>query len=298
MVLLMALVIAICHVLKYICVHPWLIRAAERLIDIVLTRIVLQTFAVMRHQELFHKDDAGFDFVKAKKGELFVHRSKFINAAEPTLLLANDTSVLQWLWLQVYYSPVYVVMDYDHKTGRAGLRGVGRMELVRRACGISFPAKVDGARLFKSFRELRESMYVQRRPFVFFPECTRSNGKGVLQPPKEAIEFVKDAAFQGNFAVHALRFDYSLNSASMQPYNSTDVRGWRHALIMLTQFLNKMQIQFFFNLHKSEGWSSSMPVEDASKKVKQALFSKGREYDLDKDWHDHAEFLKYWAQNQ
>ena len=59
-----------------------------------------------------------------------------------------------------------------------------------------------------------------------------------------------------------------------------------------------MQVQYFFNLHKSAGWSKTMTVEEMSKKVKEALFSKGREYNLDKDWHDHEEFLKYWNDNQ
>ena len=109
----------------------------------------------------------------------------------------------------------------------------------------------------------------------------------MLEPPKEAIEFIIDATKSGKFSVHALRFDYSLNSASMQPYNSTDARGWRHALVMLAQFLNKMQVQYLFNLHKSAGWYDMITVDDARKKIKQALFSKGREYNLDKDWHDH-----------
>ena len=132
-------------------------------------------------------------------------------------------------------------MDFDDKTNRAGLRPVGRFELIKRACGITFPAKVNGTLLFKSFKAVRESLHVQNRPLVFFPECTRSNGKGVLELPSEAVEFVIEATRSENkFALHVLRFDYSLNSASMQPYNSTDVLGLKHALVMLAQFLNKM----------------------------------------------------------
>ena len=188
-------------------------------------------------------------------------------------------------------------MDYDVVSGKAGLRPIGRAELIHRACGINFPGKVASALLYKSFKDVRQASYVQNRPIVFFPECTRSNGKGVLEPPKEAVEFIQAAIYEGGFAVHALRFDYSLKSSSMQPYNSTDTRGLKHAIIMLSQFLNKMQIQYFFNLHKSPGWSKSMPVEEMTKKLKMALFSKGREYNLDKDWHDHQEFLKYWNDN-
>ena len=73
----------------------------------------------------------------------------------------------------------------------------------------------------------------------------------------------------------------------MQPYNSTDTRGLRHTLVMLAQFLNRMQVQYFFNLHKSAGWHEQIPIDEMRKAVKEALFSKGREYNLDKNWHDH-----------
>ena len=139
MILLMAIVLSLSHLLKYLWMHPKLIRISERLIDRYLTRIVLQTFAVMRCTEVFHKDDSGFDFVKARKGELVVDRKKYIYPNEATLIIANDTSVLEFLWLQVSYSPVYVTMDYDVKSGKAGLRPIGRGELIHRACGINFP---------------------------------------------------------------------------------------------------------------------------------------------------------------
>ena len=55
----------------------------------------------MRWTEVFHKEDTDFDFVKAKKGTLVVNRRLYIDAAaNPTLIIANDTSVLQYLWLQ------------------------------------------------------------------------------------------------------------------------------------------------------------------------------------------------------
>ena len=95
----MAIVIGLLHLLKYLLVHPKLIRISERLIDRFVTRIVLKTFAVMRAVEVYHKDDSGFDFVKARKGELVVDRKKYVNTNEATLIIANDTSVLEYLWL-------------------------------------------------------------------------------------------------------------------------------------------------------------------------------------------------------
>lgn len=126
-------------------------------------------------------------------------------------------------------------------------------------------------------------MYVQARPIVFYPECTKSNGKGVLQLPEHAVELIKDSV-AADFKVHVLRFDYGASSASLQPYNSTDVRGLRHTLIMLAQFLNKMQVQYMFNLQKV---IMNKTTDEVSKKIREALHSKGHEYSLDKDYHDH-----------
>ena len=70
-----------------------------------------------RRNEVFHKEDVEYDFVKAKTGKLIVYSSKHIKAKnEPTLLLANDTCVLEYLWLVTTFSPVFAVMDFDEKS--------------------------------------------------------------------------------------------------------------------------------------------------------------------------------------
>merc|ERR1712060_38471 len=70
------------HLLKFIVIHPRLVRLGERLIDKVIVKCLMQTFALMRWTEVFHKEDKEFDFVKAKKGELVVDRKKHINGNE------------------------------------------------------------------------------------------------------------------------------------------------------------------------------------------------------------------------
>ena len=186
----------------------------------------------------------------------------------------------------------------------AGLRTIGSLELIHRACGINFPSQNQTVltKHFKSFKDVRDSLYVKGRPLIFFPECTRSNGKGVLDIPIEAVQLIQKAIDEEKFKIHALRFDYGLSTSSMQPYNSTDVLGIWHSLIMLSQFLTKMQIQYLFNLQEPDQRSGKqtkiMSPEDLNKKLSQALQSKGREYSLDKNWRDHQEYLKYRANNQ
>jgi len=122
----MLLVLFSCHLAKYLVsdtlisllnhvlqlVLPKLIRICERLIDKTMLKCLMQSFAMMRGVEGFHKDDVSFDFVKAKQGKLVVDHRKHINANEPTLILANDTSVLGYLWLINRLSPLFVTIDF------------------------------------------------------------------------------------------------------------------------------------------------------------------------------------------
>ena len=67
------------HVLKYVLIVPFIQRWVERLIDLIFIKVIMQTFALMRWQELFHKEDAEFDFVKSKTNKLFVDYAKHIS---------------------------------------------------------------------------------------------------------------------------------------------------------------------------------------------------------------------------
>ena len=84
-------------------------------------------------------------------------------------------------------------MDFDEKNGKAGVRALGSLEIISRACGLHFPQKRPSNQLHQSFQELRNSMYVKFRPIVFFPECTKTNGKGVLNIPEPALNLIDDA---------------------------------------------------------------------------------------------------------
>ena len=74
-------------------------------------------------------------------------------------------------------------------------------------------------------------MYVPNRPIVFFPECTKTNGKGVLMIPQPALKMIQKAV-KDDFKVHSMRFDYKFKNTS--PYNTTDVGGWWHTMNLLT----------------------------------------------------------------
>jgi len=141
--------------------------------------------------------------------------------------------------------------------------------------------------LFKSFRELRESRYLQNKPIVVFPECTKTNGLGVVNFPGPMVDLLREA--QSTFKVHALRFDYEFTYNS--PYNSVDVRGLSTAVKLLSQFNNSLKVQFYFNLEKKSGLGSAAEYHQFAK---MALQSPGKEYSLDLDYKRHQDFLEYF----
>lgn len=61
-----------------------------------------------------------------------------------------------------------------------GIRPLAGLELVRRAIGVTPPQVYPN--LFLSFKQMRDQQYI-KRPIVVFPQCARTNGRGVLNFP-------------------------------------------------------------------------------------------------------------------
>jgi hypothetical protein len=61
-----------------------------------------------------------------------------------------------------------------------GLRVISGFELIKYAIGVKFPSSREN--LSSSFKQIYENQYV-KRPLVFFPQCSRTNGRGVLDFP-------------------------------------------------------------------------------------------------------------------
>ena len=103
-----------------------------------------------------------------------------------------------------------------------------------------------------------------------------------------------EGAVKDYFKIHSLSFSYSFKNKS--PYNTTDVSGIKHSFSLLTQFVSYLTIQHFFNL-QTELKANTGKDFDSAKYIRSTLMSPGREYELDLDYNDHKEFLKYWAEN-
>lgn len=122
---------------KFILVAPVLIRWAEQLFSLLFGGSMLSSFATNIVTEEYHKKDSNFDFIKAKKGELVVDIWKNVKK-EPTILVCNNTSIAQNLYLDKKFSPLFVSLDFDSHNNW-GIRVPNTFEQLNRTIGIKFP---------------------------------------------------------------------------------------------------------------------------------------------------------------
>ena len=98
--------------------------------------------------------------------------------------------------------------------------------------GIKLPREeLNEANFFTDLQALKSSLYVRNRPIVVFPEGTKTNGNGILEIDEGIVNMIIKAA-EGGLKVHTVRFDYDFTYTS--PYNTTDVRGFKTLLKLLT----------------------------------------------------------------
>lgn len=113
-----------------------------------------------------------------------------------------------------------------------GLRVLTGWQLIKRAIGVTLPRQYPN--LYSSFKQIQDAQFT-RRPIVVFPQCTKTNGRGVLNFPI-GLQIMLQAALADKFRLHACRMDYTFNYFS--PYNTTDISGWRHSVGLLCQVIN------------------------------------------------------------
>ena len=95
------------------------------------------------------------------------------------MIICNNVSVLDYLFLEMAYAPLYTAVAINRESGKYGFRKVALWEIVFYAMGIKFPQEVGRAQFYDNLQALRDSCYV-KRPLVLFPEGTKTNGRGIL----------------------------------------------------------------------------------------------------------------------
>lgn len=90
-----------------------------------------------------------------KKGEQVVSVRNYIKSSQPTIIITNESSIVDYFTLKQKFSPIFVSFDMMKDKDEMGLRVISGFELARRAMGIRFPVVRDD--LYKSFKELRDA---------------------------------------------------------------------------------------------------------------------------------------------
>jgi 1-acyl-sn-glycerol-3-phosphate acyltransferase len=189
---------------------------------------LLATFGANGYKMRLHGSHKDFSYLEYQQGKSRVNTRKYVQEADQTIIISNEACLIDWIYMSLFFAPIYVSIDLINDE-QMGLRPFSRWELVKRAIGIKLPRQRDG--LVTSFRALRETHMSYNRPIVVFPQCTRTNGRGVLDFPPSVVEMLYKACKEDNFKLHAIRFDYSFTHFS--PYNTVDVSGWKHMLGLL-----------------------------------------------------------------
>ena len=101
------------------------------------------------------------------------------------------------LWSPVFTKVVYVKKGNLEKVG---LRTMGMFETLTSAIGIKFPESVSGenSNVYYNLKDLKENTgflhYKGRRPIVVHPECTKTNGLGVLTIDSGLVKIINEAS--------------------------------------------------------------------------------------------------------
>ena len=92
-------------------------------------------------------------YSKAEKGELIV-RDKIENG---DVIISNNVSLLDYLYLEIQYSPLFTAVAINKETGNYGFRKLSIIEILTHAIGIKFPKEVSSSQVYHSIKDLINS---------------------------------------------------------------------------------------------------------------------------------------------
>lgn len=168
---------------KNLLVIPALIRPLERFLNYMFFRTLITQFGANKCTLRYHGQHKDFNYLEFSQGRNVPNHSKYIREGEKTIILSNEASLLDYLYLCSSFSPDFVQIDLLGND-QMGLRILGRWELLKKAIGVTLPQPRHD--LFTSFEDLLASQAI-KRPLVVFPQCARTNGRGVLDFPASVV---------------------------------------------------------------------------------------------------------------
>ena len=129
-----------CSLIKYICILPKLVRLFERITSYGNCRMLLSVFNFAKVQTRFHGCHPEFNYLQFQQGIQECNPRKFISDDEQTIILSNEGSLADFIYLSMTFSPLFVSVDFlDSSKEKMGLRPLSGWQLIKRAIGVTLP---------------------------------------------------------------------------------------------------------------------------------------------------------------
>jgi hypothetical protein len=181
--------LALANLLKWLFCVPFLIRLFERVANHCISRMLLSAFSANNILAQYHQEHKDWSYLKAEKGELQVN--DIIGGTD--IILCNRASLIDFLFLEMSYGPVYTTAVFDSKTQKCALRKLAPKEVFYHALGIHFPETDYQGEVIRDLDEFQNGQKI-KRPIVVTPEVSRTNGKGTLVFEEGITDMVLKAA--------------------------------------------------------------------------------------------------------
>ena len=139
---------------KNLLVLPALIRPLERCLNYMFFRTLITQFGANKNILRFHGQHKDFNYLEFSQGRNVPNHSNYIREGDKTIILSNEASLLDYLYLCTSFSPDFVQIDLL-SNDQMGLRILGRWELLKKAIGVTLPQPRHD--LFTSFEDLLAS---------------------------------------------------------------------------------------------------------------------------------------------
>lgn len=70
------------------------------------------------------------------------------------MIICNNVCLIDYLYLELSYAPLFTAVAINKKTGKFGFRKLGLLEIPFYAMGLKFPQEVDDGQMFEDLHSL------------------------------------------------------------------------------------------------------------------------------------------------
>jgi len=224
------------------------------------------------------------------------------------LIIATQSSIIDWLVLLYKYSPSFLWQVKSQKDDKDFWYELSYFQVLTYGLGLTFinfetcPINIRRKKFFmKDYFNNKNTT----RPYVIFPEATKTNRSGVLKIASSAMKEVYELGkivSKPNIAFKIEAFDYSYKY--FQPNNTTDSAGLCMLFKTCCQFSNRLLVysqdssSLIFDKGNDEKEKLiSTKADEYDKLIQSYLATPDNKFYLSIDSKKHVEFLEFYKNN-